>query len=173
MHWLAKYLAKRVAFSKSVFATFSSARRSGMARCGVEIFANCFASVHRRWLPSVAEAISLHVYSEDKLISLHETRKCKNFAIDRRWMLVLPVLLCVDQHSERSAPLPPPSAAFTPLAGFAEPPSSARSAPPPSPRKSWLTSAEHSSSQICRPTRPNRPCPQPSIRPTIAAIACP
>ena len=58
VHWLAKYLANRVAFSKSVVATSSSARRSGMARCGVEIFANCFASVHHRWLPSVAEAIS-------------------------------------------------------------------------------------------------------------------
>ena len=46
VHWLAKYLANRVAFSKSVVVTSSSARRSGMARCGVEIFANCFARVH-------------------------------------------------------------------------------------------------------------------------------
>ena len=58
MHWLAKYLAHRVAFSKSVVVTSSSAPRSGMARCGVEIFANCFARVHHRGLPSVAEAIS-------------------------------------------------------------------------------------------------------------------
>ena len=41
VHWLAKYLANRVAFSKSVVAISSPARRSGMTRCGVEIFANC------------------------------------------------------------------------------------------------------------------------------------
>ena len=84
VHWLAKYLANR-AFSKSVVATSSPARRSGMARCGVDIFANCFASVHHRWLPSVAEAMSLHVYGEDKLISLPETWKCKNSGIDSMW----------------------------------------------------------------------------------------
>ena len=58
VHWLAKYLVNREAFSKPVVATFSSARRSGMGRCAAGIFANCFASVHHWWFPSVAEAIS-------------------------------------------------------------------------------------------------------------------
>ena len=84
VHWLAKYLANRVAFQSQLLRHLRL--HEGLVWPGVGL----------RSLPTASQAsttdgfrllpkLSLHVYGEDKLISLHETRKCKNSCIDSMW----------------------------------------------------------------------------------------